>query len=71
MKFALATGMVLGFSLLSAAAEKPRVYVSDSKSWQVSGGSGGTADGFGGAGGEEIVRRQRKSSRPLESAVRR
>ncbi len=50
MRFLFITCAVLGFSLLCAAAEKPRVYVSDSKSWQVSSGVGGTADGFGGGG---------------------
>jgi len=34
---------------LSAAAEKPRVYITDSKSWELGGAVGGTADGFGGA----------------------
>jgi hypothetical protein len=46
----LALFVVLGIALCSSAAEKPRVYITDSKSWQVSGGGGGTADGFGGGG---------------------
>jgi len=50
MKFGFAICAVFGFFLMSSAAEKPRVYVSDSKSWQVSGGGGGTAEGFGGGG---------------------
>jgi hypothetical protein len=33
------------------AADHPRVYISDSKSWEMKAGVGGTADGFGGAGG--------------------
>jgi len=42
---------VLSSTIWSAAAEKPRVYVTDSKSWEVSGGFGGTSDGFGGGSG--------------------
>jgi len=42
--------LLLTVASLGAAVEKPRVYVSDSRSWQVSSGVGGTADGFGGAG---------------------
>ena len=42
--------VLLGAVAVSAAAEKPRVYVTDSKSWQVSGGGGGTSGGFGVAG---------------------
>ena len=49
MKSLVSMFMLLGLALASHAAEKPRVYVSDSKSWQISGGFGGTADGFGGA----------------------
>jgi hypothetical protein len=33
------------------AADHPRVYITDSKSWEIKAGVGGTADGFGGAGG--------------------
>ncbi len=33
------------------AAQNPRIFITDSKSWEVSGGGGGTADGFGTAGG--------------------
>jgi hypothetical protein len=32
-----------------SAAQNPRVFVTDSKSWQISGGFGGTDDAFGGA----------------------
>ena len=49
MRLTLAAGMVLASVVWSAAAEKPRVYVTDSKSWELGGGVGGTADGFGGA----------------------
>jgi hypothetical protein len=48
VRYLVAVFMVFGFALAGHAAEKPRVYVSDSKSWQISGGVGGTADGFGG-----------------------
>lgn len=41
--------LVLGWVVSAFAAEKPRVYVTDSKSWEISGGIGGTSDGFGGA----------------------
>ena len=36
-------------SLTAQEVTKPRVYVSDSQSWQTSGGFGGNRDGFGGA----------------------
>ncbi len=39
---------VLALSLLTAAGEKPRVFITDSKSWEISGGfgaSGGSAAG--------------------------
>jgi hypothetical protein len=32
------------------AAEKPRVYVTNSRSWEISGGVGGSSGGFAGAG---------------------
>lgn len=34
-----------------AAAQNPRVYVTDSKSWEIGGGFGGTDDAFGGSSG--------------------
>ena len=49
MKSLLVTGVFLASSLLSVAADKPRVFITDSKSWEVSGGVGGTQGGFGGA----------------------
>ena len=54
MKISLAISMFLAVSICSLAADKPRVFVTDSKSWEVSGGVGGTQDAFGGAskGGE-------------------
>jgi hypothetical protein len=44
---------VLSLLMISAAAQtasgqKPRVFISDSQSWQISGSSGGSSGGFGG-----------------------
>ncbi|HMK30815.1 MAG TPA: hypothetical protein VK473_14100 [Terriglobales bacterium] len=39
----------LVLALLAHAADKPRVFITDSKSWEISGGSGGTSEGFGGS----------------------
>jgi hypothetical protein len=44
---------VLSMLLISAAAQtsngqKPRVFITDSQSWQISGSSGGSSSGFGG-----------------------
>jgi hypothetical protein len=33
----------------STVGQHPRVFITDSKSWEMSGGGGGTSDGFGGA----------------------
>lgn len=49
MKSRLAVCLVLVWAIFAAAAEKPRVYVTDSKSWEISGGVGGSSGGFGGA----------------------
>ena len=49
MKISLAISMLVAASICSLAAEKPRVFVTDSKSWEMSGGVGGTQDAFGGA----------------------
>src|SRR5438034_8773997 len=49
MKSLLAVSIVLGWTICGLAAEKPRVFITDSKSWEISGGVGGTQDGFGGA----------------------
>jgi len=51
MKPFLLACVVLGSVTWGAAADKPRVFITDSKSWEVSSGGGGTADGFGTAGG--------------------
>ena len=48
-RFCLAL-IVLATATLATAAEKPRIFITDSKSWEVSGGGGGTADGFGSGG---------------------
>src|SRR5215813_4396090 len=48
MKLPLAIGTVLVSFLSAAAADKPRIFITDSKSWEVSGAVGGSADGFGG-----------------------
>jgi hypothetical protein len=40
--------LMLGVSALSFSADKPRVFVTDSQSWAVSGSSGGSGSGFGG-----------------------
>lgn len=39
-----------GGQMVKVPAEKARVYVTDSQSWEVSSGAGGTAGGFGSAG---------------------
>ena len=51
MRTVLAAGALIVISIFAGAADKPRVFVSDSASWEISGGGGGTTDGFGGAGG--------------------
>ena len=48
MKSLLAVSIVLGWTICGVAAETPRVFITDSKSWEISGGVGGTSDGFGG-----------------------
>lgn len=40
--------LLLSFSVLTWAAENPRVYVEDSQSWEMKGGIGGSDDAFGG-----------------------
>jgi hypothetical protein len=49
MRSLLVVGVVVGSVIWGAAAEKARVYITDSKSWELSGGNGGSANGFGGA----------------------
>ncbi len=46
----VATGLLFLLTTVTLiAAENPRVFVTDSKSWEVSGGFGGSSSGFGGA----------------------
>ncbi|MBZ5534755.1 MAG: hypothetical protein LAO31_02275 [Acidobacteriia bacterium] len=40
---------LLFISSFCLAADKPRVFATDSKSWEIAGGFGGTNNGFGGA----------------------
>jgi len=44
----VATGLAQDASSPQASQSKPRVFVTDSKSWEVSGGFGGSSEGFGG-----------------------
>ena len=44
----LTLAALLLFSISLAAQEKPRVFITDSQSWEMSGGGGGTSSGFGG-----------------------
>jgi len=41
-------GVLLGMSILAGAADQPRVFITDSQSWEISGGWGGSSGGFGG-----------------------
>ncbi|HEX3319245.1 MAG TPA: PEGA domain-containing protein [Terriglobales bacterium] len=41
--------LIVCSAVLAWAAEKPRIFITDSKSWEMSGGGGGTSGGFGGA----------------------
>ncbi len=47
-RYVLAVTFLFTLSLLSAA-QNPRVFITDSKSWEIAGGGGGTSEGFGGA----------------------
>lgn len=51
MKLVLMGCVVLGAVIASAAAEKPRVYVSDSKSWEISSAAGGADGAIAATGG--------------------
>jgi hypothetical protein len=42
---------ILAVLSTSFGADRARVYITDSKSWEVKAAAGGTVDGFGGAGG--------------------
>ena len=41
--------LIVASGISALAAERPRVFITDSKSWEISGGVGGNSDGFGGA----------------------
>jgi hypothetical protein len=43
--------VVLASVTWAAAADRPRIYITDSKSWEISGGVAGGANGIGGAAG--------------------
>ena len=44
--------LILGTTLTAQeASTKPRVYITDSQSWQIAGGFGGSSEGFGGISG--------------------
>jgi PEGA domain len=43
--------IVVFFSCVALAASNPRIFVTDSQSWEMKGGVGGTSDGFGGSSG--------------------
>jgi hypothetical protein len=49
LNWAILALLLGGGSLIAQEGTKPRVYISDSQSWQTSGGFGGSRDGFGGA----------------------
>jgi hypothetical protein len=49
MRTKLLVAAVVSLSVFSLAANNPRIYVTDSQSWEMKGGVGGTSDGFGGA----------------------
>ena len=51
MRYLFLSCFVLAAVSASFAADHPRVYVTDSKSWEVKAGGGGTAGGFGEAAG--------------------
>jgi hypothetical protein len=49
MKKLLLSALLICGAVLVVAAEKPRVFITDSKSWEIAGGFGGSSEGFGGA----------------------
>ena len=48
MRRILIASVVLLFASAMLAQEKPRVFVTDSQSWEIAGGGGGSSSGFGG-----------------------
>jgi hypothetical protein len=51
MQARLLVAVVTVLSCASFAATNPRIFITDSQSWEMKGGVGGTSDGFGGATG--------------------
>ena len=51
MKSLALSCFVLAVLSSSFAGDNPRIYITDSKSWEVKAGTGGTAGGFGGGAG--------------------
>jgi hypothetical protein len=49
LKTSIAILVVLLLAVIATAAEKPRVFVTDSQSWEVGGGTGGSGGAFGGS----------------------
>ncbi|MBS1852148.1 MAG: PEGA domain-containing protein [Acidobacteria bacterium] len=52
LRFAIVVGLTGVISVAAGAqslAQKPRVFITDSQSWEMAGGVGGTSGGFGGA----------------------
>jgi len=50
MKFWLASCFAAGMLVAPLAAQNPRVFITDSKSWEISAGAGATSDALGAAG---------------------
>jgi hypothetical protein len=51
VKFLFLSSFLVAMLSTAFAGDHPRVYITDSKSCEMKAGVGGTADGFGGAGG--------------------
>jgi hypothetical protein len=53
----------------SMPAERPRIFITDSSSWEMRGAVGGSSSGFAGASSGERGRRRQRSSRPLATVA--
>jgi hypothetical protein len=51
MRASLCVVLVVLCGVSLGAAQNPRIYITDSKSWEIGGGFGGTDDAFGGSAG--------------------
>ena len=51
MRTKLLLAVVTLFSCVALAASNPRIFITDSQSWEMKAGVGGTSDGFGGVAG--------------------